>query len=520
MKNILFFAVATFVALALTNCSEHSHAHQEHTHDSHTHTTDNGSLQELTLYSDAHELFVQLHPLIAGNESHVTTYITRLSDFKPIAETPVMVALVVGADTVRHTINPLHRGIYEFKIAPKKSGKGVLQYVFKHDAEEAVLSLPVSVAEACHHHEHEGHHHHEHVHSPANEEHHAHAPVNAFSFLKEQSWKIDFATDVASKSKFNGTIKVAAQVTTMPDNLTTLVAATAGRVRYIDNPVAGKCVQAGEALFLLDGGDVTENDAAVKFSEAESRYNVAKADYERKKALNADNIVSQKELENAQAALHSAEAYYNSMKRNYNSGNILLKSPMAGYISEIKVANGDYVAPGTAIAAVQCDGAFNINAELPVRYASALSDIATVNIELQDGEVFALDEMNGRVTAVGRSVNGCAMIPLTLTVNKTPKIISGSIVTLYILSEMPNGKECISLPRTALVEEMGNFFVFVQHTPVSFEKREVKIGSTDGRYTQIVEGINEGERVVTKGALSLKLSQGAATLDPHAGHVH
>ena len=29
-----------------------------------------------------------------------------------------------------------------------------------------------------------------------------------------------------------------------------------------------------------------------------------------------------------------------------------------------------------------------------------------------------------------------------------------------------------------------------------------------------------GERVVTKGAISLKLSQGAAALDPHAGHVH
>ena len=54
----------------------------------------------------------------------------------------------------------------------------------------------------------------------------------------------------------------------------------------------------------------------------------------------------------------------------------------------------------------------------------------------------------------------------------------------------------------------------------AFEKREVRIGTTDGRYTQVLRGLHSGEAVVSKGAVSLKLSQGAATLDPHAGHVH
>ena len=53
-----------------------------------------------------------------------------------------------------------------------------------------------------------------------------------------------------------------------------------------------------------------------------------------------------------------------------------------------------------------------------------------------------------------------------------------------------------------------------------FEKREVKIGNTDGKYTQILKGVHKGEKVVSKGAVSLKLSQSAGALDPHAGHVH
>ena len=48
----------------------------------------------------------------------------------------------------------------------------------------------------------------------------------------------------------------------------------------------------------------------------------------------------------------------------------------------------------------------------------------------------------------------------------------------------------------------------------------MEIGVTDGVNVRITSGITAGERVVTKGAISLKLSQGAAALDPHAGHVH
>ena len=67
---------------------------------------------------------------------------------------------------------------------------------------------------------------------------------------------------------------------------------------------------------------------------------------------------------------------------------------------------------------------------------------------------------------------------------------------------------------------MGNYFVFVQLTPEFFEKREVKIGKTDGIRTEILSGIQSGERIVAKGAVLVKLSQATGTLDAHSGHVH
>jgi hypothetical protein len=53
-----------------------------------------------------------------------------------------------------------------------------------------------------------------------------------------------------------------------------------------------------------------------------------------------------------------------------------------------------------------------------------------------------------------------------------------------------------------------------------FEKREVKIAGTDGLQTEVISGLNADERIVTQGAMQVKLAKSTGALDPHAGHVH
>jgi len=47
-------------------------------------------------------------------------------------------------------------------------------------------------------------------------------------------------------------------------------------------------------------------------------------------------------------------------------------------------------------------------------------------------------------------------------------------------------------------------FVFVQREPSLFEAREVKLGDSNGREVKVLDGLREGESVVTKGAFVLK----------------
>ena len=528
MKRIFLLAA---VAVALLGCGGHSHGTEGDAHE-HAH------IHGFTAYTHTFEYFLQHEGLSVGEKSCITLYVTDLSSFKPAESGVAEVVLTVGSKSVSQKSEAGHKGVFHFDLVPESAGCGML-YVKVGD-DEAHFDVEVhkkgephdhgnashSGHEHAHNHDAHSHDHDGHSHGDAGHE-HGHAGHGTatdgkpgdIAFSKEQSWKIDFATAVAGKSSFAGAVKVAARVESTPGNFTTLVATASGKVQFVGNLVTGKEVTSGEPLFYLEGSDVTDNDASVKFAEAESNYNVAKADFERKKLLFADKIVSERDYQSAEAAYRQAEARYMSMKRNYGGGKVILKSSLRGYVSSLLVSNGDYVTPGTPLATIQRAGDMNIVAELPVRYAQQLHNISSVNIELASGKVVSLEEAEGRVQAVGSSVNSCNMIPLTVSAKNLSGIVPGSIVTLYITSAFI-GDLNVVVPRTALVEEMGAFFVFVQNSPVSFEKRSVEVGVTDGKMVKITKGVHEGERVVTKGAIALKLSQGAAALDPHAGHVH
>ena len=540
MRKILFTAIA---AIALCGCSGHNHGEA----DAHDHEHAHAHVQCFTAYTHNAELFLQHEGLEVGKQACITLYATALSNFKPFDATEATLLLRLAGKS--YTATAHGNGMFHFELTPEAAGHGTIYVTVGQEN----AHFDVEVTECCahdhgHEHAHEGHNHaghshegnshshgdahaghdhsahsHGHSHTHSHEPHPGHgvetpAKEGDVSFTKEQSWMVDFATEPATESNFAGTVKVAARAEALPGDFTTVVATTSGKVQFAGNVLEGMPVAVDEALFYLEGGDVTDNDAAVKFAEAESNYELAKADFERKKRLFIDKVVAEREYQAAEAAYRQAGARFESMKRNFGEGKVTLRSAMKGTVATLLVANGDYVEPGTPLAIVQRDGGVNLVAELPVRYAAQLKDIATVNVETANGDVFDVASFGGS-TVVGRVANSCNMLPVTVSCAALPGLVTGTIVTLY-LSSFSNDVHAVAVPRTALVEEMGNMFVFVQNNPVSFEKRSVKVGATDGRYVQLLDGVAPGERVVSKGGVLLKLSQGAAALDPHAGHVH
>lgn len=501
MRTLYSIMAAILMSVAVSGCHNHSHGDEhEHEHEGHVHD----ATLALTAYGAHVEAFAEVTPLVVGEEQHIALHLTNLTDFKPIAEATVNVSLNVGGKAVKAEPTEAEGGIYRFELEPQTTGKGELVVAIQGSE---TLRMGVTVFDD----EHEAHEAAEAV------EHHADVAVK---FTKEQSWKVDFATGECRPEPFGGVIKTVGRIEPSPSDQRVIVAAASGVLTYSRPVVEGQQVGAGTALFSIDASTTADDNLSVRLSRARSDYEFALQNYERKKTLAADRIVSEADLLEARRTYEAAKAEYEALQRNFAGGRQSVVSPIAGYITALYAGNGEYVEAGRQIAAVSQNRNLYITAEIQPKYYDELKNIVSANLRrLNSDTVYSLAELGGRMVSYGKSTSsGSALVPVVFEVANKADLLPGSFVDMYIT--LRSTTNCIAVPVDAVVEEMGNHFVFVQLTPELFEKREIALGATDGLRYQIVSGVKTGERIVTRGAVMVKLAQASGALDAHSGHVH
>jgi len=496
------FITAILIATILAGCN-HSHTYgtDEHVH---------GESIQLTAYNTDFEVFVEAAPFFVGQVNDLLTHFSFLKNFKPITKGSITANLIVGANSISQTLEEQERtGIYLFSLQPTTAGTGKLVFdIITPEITSQIVVTNITIYDN----EHEAH---EAAASAAA------SSSNGAVFTKEQSWKVDFATAEARREPFGQMIRTIGQILPSQDDERIIIAKTNGVVLFPNgNLVEGKAVNAGQTLFSIDGSRMADNNLSVRYTEAESEYNRAKAEYERKQELAKENIASQSDLLRAKTNFTNAEANYNNLQYNFSSGRQAVSSPISGFLTRVLVSNGQFTEAGQPVLVVSKNRNLLIKAELQPKYYDILNSITTANIRLlNSNRTFTLDELGGSVLSYGKSTDITnPLIPVLFQVNNKAGLLSGSFVEMFIKTQ--TNTQAVTIPNEAIIEEMGNYFVFVQLTPEFFEKRLIKKGATDGIRTEITEGITEGERVVSKGAILVKLAQDSGSLDAHSGHVH
>ncbi|OJU44750.1 MAG: efflux transporter periplasmic adaptor subunit [Alphaproteobacteria bacterium 65-37] len=182
---------------------------------------------------------------------------------------------------------------------------------------------------------------------------------------------------------------------------------------------------------------------------------------------------------------------------------LMVRSPLAGYVTARNAAPGLLLQPG--------------NAPAPITLADAKSMWMIANVPEADSALLQVgQQVQARVSALpGKtfdgtiSVVGATVDPQTRRTMVRSEIAdpdhalrAGMFADFTIRIGAPI--ETLAVPANAIVREGdGTMTVWLTTDRLRFEKRNVKIGLRQNGFVQILEGVRPGDLVVTDGALFL-----------------
>ncbi|HDP75766.1 MAG TPA: efflux RND transporter periplasmic adaptor subunit [Bacteroidales bacterium] len=509
MDNKHFFLIA-LTALLLLSCGG-AQKHDGHEHEGHSHALAKHATEEVahfTLYTDSLEFYIVGSPIISGKEVELAAHITSLKNFKPFKVDTLTLSVNAGGKFYSFTATETGTtGFYRFDLLFDVNGKAQAWLSLVLDGVKRSYPLGQFTIYHC-----------EHDWEDAQE--HSHM-ANTIKFTKEQSWAVDFATISVIPQPIGQVIRTTGQIFPAQSDELVLVAGISGVVNLAGKSILpGMQVGKSEVLFSISSRGMADDNFAMRYAEAKSRYELAKSAFERQNALAALQVISAAELERAKSEYEVAYTAYRVLENGYNTDGQQIISPANAEVLKVYISNGDYVNAGQPLVKLSKLSVSTIQCYVQSRFLNLLSSITDANIRASSsGKVVGLKSSGGRITAVGRTISPeNHLIPVVLELPNDEVLPVGGVVDVYLLCKPKDNS--LTVPLSSVLEEQGNHFVMLQVTPETFMKREVKLGVSDGERVEVISGLQPGDRVVSRGAVYVKMAQSSGVLDAHSGHVH
>lgn len=356
----------------------------------------------------------------------------------------------------------------------------------------------------------------------------------------EQMEKAGVDIETVEPGDFTAVMKAAGQIVRRQGDEQTVSATISGIVYWRNASLSeGSQVGSGQPLADITARHLQDGDPIAK---AKATFEAAKSEMERVKPLADENILSQREYEQARLNYQTAKAAYEGIAAS-KSGSAVVTTGMGGFIKSLIVKSGDYVNVGDPIAVVTQNRRQQLVVDVPECAYRNMNDIRSANFKATGNDnVYKLSELNGKLISYSRTLpEGSAYLPATFEFDNVGDIIAGSFVEVYLL--LKQKQNVITVPNTSLTEEQGLYYVYVKkhnHNHEAhedhdheaheghehkgeegiFEKREVKIGQTDGVRTEILSGLKAGECIVTEGTYQVKLAASSSAIPEGHNHNH
>jgi RND family efflux transporter MFP subunit len=377
--------------------------------------------------------------------------------------------------------------------------------------------------------------------------------------LKEQQWKLPFASAEAHLRDIHETVRVPAEVVPKAGTESIVAVPIGGRyespetgmpglgsrinegdlVGYIEllpgdrSDLLNSQVSAGITLSRLSG-DVARAEAVV--AAEQSRIRLVEKEAARVKTLVEAEALPEKrldevhsELEIRRASLEAAKqsqlnyeealARYASAGRNLGliQDSVPVYAPISGQLVQSSAVGGQYVNGGEMLFRIVDLHRVWVEGKVFEQDLHKVNSLVGGTLELPGLAKIALDPTS--LVTIGSVIDSSdRTLPIVFEVENRKGLIKlGSVGRLDLMSTQI--VEGLAVPRQAVLLEENRSVVYVQLEGETFERRLVKTGLEDSEWVQVIEGLEPGERIVTVGAYDVALA-GRSTEVPVHGHVH
>lgn len=276
---------------------------------------------------------------------------------------------------------------------------------------------------------------------------------------------------------------------------------------------AGQFVSAGQSLATLQSTELGRTRA--QLITAEAKLALSQQTLERKRNLAKEKIVSQREVQEAEANASSADAEVKAAEaelralgvssnagEHSDSSQFILRSPLAGSVLDRTAIIGQMADPQHPLFRVGNLTMLWLTVQAFERDAVRLKAgfPARITFAALPGKTFA-----GRVAVVGKQVDlQSRTIPVRIDVTNDQDLLRPGMSATAWITPGARSQKLLAIPVAAMQRFGDEWVVFIPKSQENFEIRRVGRGRDLAGEIEVLSGLKAGETVVVDGSFLLK----------------
>jgi cobalt-zinc-cadmium efflux system membrane fusion protein len=307
-------------------------------------------------------------------------------------------------------------------------------------------------------------------------------------------------------------LHLSAQLTVDAERSVALAAPAAGVVETVRVP-AGSTVTKGQTLVLLRSPEVAQWRA--ELGSAQARLQLARSTHEREQSLWRQGISARQDADAAHAAFREAEFAVQAARQRLRalgigagaeaSGSVAIAAPFAGVVLDKPAVTGQSVDARTPLLTLADLSRVWVEAALP---ADSLAQVAAgmpakVSVGASPGQ------LEGTVSFVGPVLGEATRMATARIALPNPglRLRPGMLASVDLLGQAANVPVTVASEAVQTIHEHPVVFV---RTASGFRTQDVTLGRSDGKRTEIVQGLAAGTPYAAAGSFVLKADLGKA----------